>query len=172
VADVRNNILGSVFNFPASNSVANPADQLLATSFILPQMMQVSKPLDGVGNTTANPNYNPSLRSALLGSSYAANFDTAGSLLRSPRAPPAPSTTAPAPAPSPPATSPITDNGSGGGNWLFGNFNQNGKRDLRLGRLGGSRCPGQALRQRRGVDANGGTLNTLRCPDWRHRWRT
>jgi len=128
VADVRNNILGSVFNFPASNSVANPADQLLATSFILPQMMQVSKPLDGVGNTTANPNYNPSLRSALLGSSYAANFDTAD---------PASITKGAAGAKYNGASTSaftsgdiaITDNGLGGGNWLFGNFNQNGKRD-------------------------------------------
>jgi hypothetical protein len=163
VADVRGNILGSVFNFPASNSVANPADQLLATSFILPQMMQVTKPLDGVGNTSPNPNYNATLRNALLGSSYAANFDTAD---------PASITKGAAGAKYNGASTtsfssgdiPITDNGAGGGNWLFGNFSQNGKRDYASAVIAAQDAQAKLFASGAGVDANGGTLNAVKVP--------
>jgi hypothetical protein len=76
VATVKNNILNAVTQFPAT-SIANPADQLLATSFILPQMMAVEKNVDGINQSTANPGYSASLRTAFLGSSYAANFNPA-----------------------------------------------------------------------------------------------
>lgn len=124
VAKVRGNILNAVTNFPAT-SIANPADQLLANSFILPQMMAVEKNVDGINQSAANPGYSSSLRTAFLGSSYAANFN-----------------------PDDPAN--VTNGnkavyGGAGtnvqnmakpeqilvtpGNYLFGNFNQNGVRD-------------------------------------------
>jgi hypothetical protein len=163
VADVRNNILGSVFNFPASNSVANPADQLLATSFILPQMMQVTKTLDGVGNTSPNPNYNAGLRDALINSSYAANFNVGD---------PSQITKGASGAKYNGASStsfssgdiPITDNAAGGGNWLFGNFNQNGKRDYASAVIAAQDAQAKLFTSGGGVDANGGTLNTFKVP--------
>jgi hypothetical protein len=54
VAAFRNNILVSTSLFPNTNSVANAADALLSKSFILPQMMQVKKSMDGVGVAVAN----------------------------------------------------------------------------------------------------------------------
>jgi hypothetical protein len=125
VAGVKNNILSAVTQFPAT-SIANPADQLLATSFILPQMMQVEKSVDGVNQSTANPIYNSGLRTAFLGSAYAANFNPAD--------------------PSTVTTGSSAFYGGGGTNiqnmakaeqifitpqnYLFGNFNQNGTRDF------------------------------------------
>jgi len=74
VADVRANILSTVANFPSSTSVDDPADALLANSFILPEHDGGEKPIDGVGLSTTNPIYNSGLRTALIGSSYATNF--------------------------------------------------------------------------------------------------
>ncbi len=158
VADMRGNIVGSVFNFPASNSVANPADQLLATSFILPQMMQVTKTLDGVGQAVANPQYNSGLRSALIGSGYATNFavgdpsqitkGAAGAKYNGA----ATGTTA--------GDIPITDNGSGGGNWLFGNFNQDGKRDYAAVVIAAQDAQAKLFASGAGVDANSGSVNS------------
>ncbi len=129
VADVRGNILGTVANFPSSTSVADPADQLLATSFILPQMVSKTKQYDGIGTQVNNPNYNANLRGALLGSSYANNFAVGD---------PSKITSGASGALYNGATNngtlgagsiAITDTGSGHGNYLFGNFNQNGIRD-------------------------------------------
>ena len=124
VAGFRNNIQVSTFGFPNSNSVANAADQLLATSFILPQMMQVNKQFDGAA-TFNNANYNDGLRNALLSSSYAAKFnvDAPGTITKGAG-----------------ATYGNAGNNLGSfvgaaikitdQNYLFGNFNQNGTRDF------------------------------------------
>ena len=124
VAQFRSNVLSSVVNFPAA-SIANPADQLLSNSFILPQMMAVEKNVDGINQSTANASYSSSLRSAFLGSSYAAKFN-----------PDDPSTVT--------NGSNAVYGGAGvnvqnmakpeqilitGNSYLFGNFNQNGVRD-------------------------------------------
>jgi hypothetical protein len=125
VAAFRANILSSVSAFPNTSSLSNPADGLLNKSFILPQMMQKAKAVDGIGTTIANPSYNGTLRGQFLASVYANNF-----------------------APLDPTT--ITTGAAGatygkGGNntasfngqitltsqnYLFGNFNQLGVRDF------------------------------------------
>ncbi|HVT89867.1 MAG TPA: dockerin type I domain-containing protein [Tepidisphaeraceae bacterium] len=165
VADVRNNILSSVKNFPASMSVANPADQLLSSSFILPQMVWQKKDLDGVGVQTAKSanintdaaDYDHNLRNALLGSSYANNF-----------APDDPSTkTAGASGAIYNGASGgttfsgninITDAGSGHGNWMFGNFKQNGVRDFSAVKAAVS-AQAALFASGAGVDANSGSAN-------------
>lgn len=123
VAAFRGNITTSVNRFPAA-SVGNPADQLLATGFVLPQMMMVEKNVDGLNQSTANPSFNSTLRNEFLASSYAANFtpDSASSV-----------------------TSGVGSTYGNAGNntalfngqipitaqnYLFGNFNQNGVRDF------------------------------------------
>lgn len=125
VAAFRNNILVSTSLFPSTNSVANAGDQLLASGFVLPQMMAVAKPMDGVGLAVSNgTNYNAGLRTALLNSSYAANFN--------------------ADAPTTITKGAGSTYGNAGNNtasflgqinvtsqnYLFGNFNQNGTRDF------------------------------------------
>ena len=61
IAQLRDNVINSVnANFPNPASFNDPADQLLANSFILPQMMLVDKTTDGgatfdVSNNVANP---------------------------------------------------------------------------------------------------------------------
>ena len=77
VRDVRDNVLNAVANFPAT-SVANPADALVQNSLILPQFMQVKKDRDGLNRSTLNPDYNPALSAAFLGSpSLTAKFNPA-----------------------------------------------------------------------------------------------
>jgi hypothetical protein len=124
VADVRANILSSVSAFPNTSSISNAADGLLNKSFILSQMMQKTKTLDGVGTATDNPNYDANLRNALIASSYAPNFNVAD--------------------PNSVTTGSGANYGKGGNNtagfngqiaitnknYLFGNFNQAGVRDF------------------------------------------
>jgi hypothetical protein len=74
VADMRANILQSVANFPAP-SVANPADQLLQLSFMLPQLAKFSKDIDGLNRDFVNPNYNAGLSNTFLGSPLANAFN-------------------------------------------------------------------------------------------------
>lgn len=129
VVDFQNNITSAVATFPPP-TVANPADALLSNGFILPQMMAQYKQFDG-DTTVDRTGYSASLRTALLGSGYATNFNVgdpttvtkgnnavygngAGSNLGAFSG----------------DAIPITDLGAGKGNWLFGNFNQNGIRDF------------------------------------------
>jgi hypothetical protein len=74
VRDMRGNILQSVANFPAP-SVANPADQLLQLSFMLPQLAKFSKDIDGLNRDFANPTYNATLSGQFLASAFAAAFN-------------------------------------------------------------------------------------------------
>jgi hypothetical protein len=127
VRNLRNNILTAVASFPpAGTNLANsvsPADGMLATSFILPQIMSVTKASDGINQSVANGSQNTSLKDAFLlpANGYTGAFT-----------PDAPTT--------------VTA-GTGGtygnfaatsaaginittSNYLFGNFNQNGIRDI------------------------------------------
>lgn len=148
ISKLRNNILNSVnATFPNQASLNTPADQLLFNSFILPQMMLVAKPLDGattsdVSATVVNGQTHAQWRAALLGdSTVTAKFNTtaavnvtagnssqygvasganglaagnAGSVLITAQDSSGIATSA--------AAAPK-------GNYLFGNFNQNGVRD-------------------------------------------
>jgi hypothetical protein len=58
VAGFRNNVLVGVQNFPNTNTIANAGDQMLANGFVLPNMMMVTKPMDGIGLATLNPGSN------------------------------------------------------------------------------------------------------------------
>lgn len=73
VRDVRDNILNAVANFPPT-SVANPADGLLQTGFLLPQFVKFVEDVDGLNSDDPNPDYNATLSGQFLGSAYATNF--------------------------------------------------------------------------------------------------
>ncbi len=124
-----NNITTAVANepFPTSVSLANPADTLLATGYIVPQLMLVQKQMDGLNQSSVNPTYNSDYRNnVFLASQVVHNtFDTpdastvtsgVGSTYGNIKGANAINITA-------------TPDGAGG-NYLFGNFNQNGVRDL------------------------------------------
>lgn len=165
VADVRGNILGAVKNFPASLSVANPGDSLLANSFILPQMVWKSKTLDGVGVATSKSantatdgaGYDHNLRDALLNSSYTTNFDVADP--SSIKAGASGAFYNGSGGGSTGGNINITSSGSTGGNWLFGNFNQNGIRDFSA--IKSAQAAQAALfASGAGVDMNSGSINS------------
>ncbi len=138
VQTLKNTISNSVTNFPNTFSTNNPADGALRTSFILPQFMIVAKDTDGGAVTSQSSD----LHDAFIGSVYASNFTTfspsgitAGSGSRyGVAAGPSGNTAL--------GTSLIyiTAQSSSGanstaanapkGNYLFGNFNQNGLRDF------------------------------------------
>ena len=122
VAGVRANVINTIGHFPAA-SVANAADQLLAASFILPQMMQVEKTLDGVNASTPNVGYNSTQHDQFLASSYANNFAVAD---------PSTVTTGSGATYGAAGNNAASFNGSipiTAQNYLFGNFNQTGTRD-------------------------------------------
>jgi hypothetical protein len=149
VAKLRGNVLNSVTTFPNPLSTNNPADALLNNSFILPQMMTVTKQFDGgsytnVASDTVNGQTHSQWRSALLGSAFANNFSvndpaaqTAGTGSQYGVAPVNGGNSALAAGA---VSIPITAQDSSGnptsaasapkGNYLFGNFNQNGVRDF------------------------------------------
>ncbi|MGH7178668.1 MAG: PEP-CTERM sorting domain-containing protein [Tepidisphaeraceae bacterium] len=121
VLDFRENIFQSVANFPAA-SVGNPADQLLALSFMLPQLVKFSKAIDSLNQDVANPTYNAGLSTTFLGSAtFTAPFN-----------PDAPNTITTGT--SSKYGNSNVGNGSGtpaagdiiinNGNWLFGDFDQ------------------------------------------------
>ena len=132
VKAIRNNILLSSKRFNPTNTanVFGPSDGLIANSFIPTQLLQLTKSVDGLGTTSANPNYSASNTASFLGDSFATNkflvgggnspnnvTAGSGSIYASNLAS---GTNAIA----------ITDNGGGTGNYLLGNFNQTGTRDL------------------------------------------
>jgi hypothetical protein len=115
IAKLRNNVLNSVnATFPNQSSINTPADQLLNKSFILPQMMLLSKPTDGaassdVSGVVVNGKTHAQWRNDFLGD---------------PNLPGDVAITA----------QDISGNSTGAaaapkGNYLFGNFNQTGVRD-------------------------------------------
>ena len=138
VADFRKNILGTVANYTTSTptSVANPADQLLATNFIPQEFMAKRKAdgIDGVGNTEGNPDYVPSYRNAFLSSGIGATLkaDAPNSITNGVSSVYGGSgTTNAGTFGNISITAASNANGStAGGNYLFGNFRQNGIRDF------------------------------------------
>lgn len=139
VARFRFNITQTVSNFTPNalpTSAANPADSALANSFILPQMMAVEKTTDGVGVSSANPIYDPSSQAFLTDptNGYSIKFHvddptqiTSGNNSTYGNGKGSNGGAFPAGAIN------ITDNDPAGhttGNYLFGNFNQNGIRDF------------------------------------------
>lgn len=138
---IRNNILSSVTSFPNPTSAFNAADSLITNSFVLPQMMIVSKTVDG-GSYTVEPG---PMRAALLADSTASGRFTVNNPINQT----AGNNSNYGVAPLASGNSilgvgvvniPITaqnaagalDGSAGavGGNYLFGNFNQNGVRDF------------------------------------------
>ena len=116
-----------------SHRINNPGDTLLAQSFIPEQYMIVSKPIDGIANTSNNTQYVWRFR------------PQPPPPLRFPASP----ATSPPPTPPPPAPARSTAKFSGStyaasaqgnititsSNYLFGNFNQTGTRDLKRRRI-------------------------------------
>jgi hypothetical protein len=125
VRSFRNNTLSSANAFPLPSnlaSTASPAQGMLLTSFIIPKLMQVKKGQDGINESFANPDYDATLSGAFLGTpSLTIAFN-----------------------PDDPTTVKEGFNSTYGnfaatstagikistGNYLFGNFNQNGMRDF------------------------------------------
>jgi hypothetical protein len=75
VQDVRDNVLNSVVTFGSGASVATPADALIDNSLILPQMMLVNKPIDGLNQSDVNASRDVALRNAFLADARAGNFN-------------------------------------------------------------------------------------------------
>jgi hypothetical protein len=150
VAAIANNVLNSVTNFPNPLSTFDPADGLLNTGFVLPQMMLVAKPYDGAATTDVSNNTvviqgstytHAQLQQLLVGSSYAAAFSAnnpnvqnqgAGSFYGVATAqniagPNGGTNINTVVGPAYAGANRIAITAS---NYLFGNFNQNGIRDL------------------------------------------
>ncbi|HEX3357458.1 MAG TPA: PEP-CTERM sorting domain-containing protein, partial [Tepidisphaeraceae bacterium] len=155
IITLRDNVLNSVnANFPNPSTFSDPADQLLANSFLLPQMMVVDKATDGGTITPVGDNVvtlggggtitQSGLRMETLAvSSVTKNFDTlpganvtsgSGALYG------VTSNTSISFTGAGGVNVPITAEDSSGnptlvpsapkGNYMFGNFNQNGVRDF------------------------------------------
>ncbi|HMB96822.1 MAG TPA: hypothetical protein VKK61_12340, partial [Tepidisphaeraceae bacterium] len=147
VAKLRNNILSSVnVHFPNAATLNDPADQLLAQSFILPQMMLVSKQVDGgatsdVSTAVVNGQTHSSWRSQFLADpNLPGNFNTLAAASVTAGSGSNYGVTSTTSLAGGAAAVPITAEDSSGnntaaaaapkGNYLFGNFNQTGVRDL------------------------------------------
>jgi hypothetical protein len=148
IAKLRNNVLDSVnATFPNQSSINTPADQLLNKSFILPQMMLVSKPTDGaassdVSGIVVNGKTHAQWRNDFLGDpNLPGNFNTAAPTSvtsgNGSKYGVVTGTTSLAPGNSGDVAitaQDISGNSTGAaaapkGNYLFGNFNQTGVRD-------------------------------------------
>jgi hypothetical protein len=68
VENFINNITSATANspLPTSTSLANPADTLLATSFILPSLMMVQKNQDGLNQSQANASFDSNYRNNIF----------------------------------------------------------------------------------------------------------
>lgn len=128
VRDFRDNILNAVASqpFPTTTSVANPADALLANSYIVPQLMLVQKSQDGLNQSSVNPNYNSQYRNQVFlpAAATAVNFNPDD---------PATVTSGVGSTYGSAGTNTALFNGQiaiTSQNYLFGNFNQNGTRDF------------------------------------------
>ncbi len=83
IVKLRDNVLNSVTNFPNQLSLNDAADQLIAQSFLLPQFMTVDKATDGgavtgIGSITAGSMTHDQWRAAALvpANGVTTNFDT------------------------------------------------------------------------------------------------
>ena len=149
VRDFRDNILNAdaTVGVGQTSSVANPADELVANGYIVPKLMLVQKSVDGLNQASANSTYDSNYRSTVFlpstvgnaafnpdtpatvtdggGTAFYGGSNTAG--VNGVQAVQTPAGSS--------DRIHITDpNGASGdhskGNWLFGNFNQNGIRDF------------------------------------------
>lgn len=135
--DLRDNILQSVHNASFTSATQhpyNPADALLAAGFVLPDMMLVSKSVDGVGTASPNPIYNADFRNNQFLPNAAAAFGPADpTTITSGSGGSYGNASANGVVVGTTSTDKInitaTSDGKGG-NYLFGNFNQNGVRDF------------------------------------------
>ena len=126
VKAVRNNILTSARGYSPTSSanVFGPSDALLVNSFIPEQLLALSKTFDGVGTTSANPTYNASNSATFLGTPFLTGKFLVGNG-NSPTQITAGSASYASNLASGTNAIAITNN-----NYLLGNFNQNGTRDL------------------------------------------
>ena len=141
VRDLRDNMLQSVHNASfqqATQHPFNPADALLAAGFVLPDMIMVQKAVDGVGVASVNPIYNADFRNNQFLPNAAPAFSpadpatvTSGSGSTYGNANANNTVVGTTPTDKINITSATDAQGNPtGGNWLFGNFNQNGIRDF------------------------------------------
>ncbi|MFI5379584.1 MAG: dockerin type I domain-containing protein [Tepidisphaerales bacterium] len=125
VLQLRNNAVQSAAQFPADSSFGNPANSMLATSYLPLQMVRVTKVTDGLNMSTANTNYNGTLVASALSNipTLAGNFtpDAASSVTTGTGSFYGNSETGAAATPVAPAGGAIPINSK---NWLFGNFDQ------------------------------------------------
>lgn len=73
VAQLRANVLYGAQNFNSVATYSNPGDALLGLGFIPKQLMSVTKTVDGVNTSSANPNLSTSDQALFLAGSYPAN---------------------------------------------------------------------------------------------------
>ncbi len=123
VAAYRQNILFGAFNEGTLSGLNNPGDTLIANSFIPEEYMAVTKDVDGIGTSSANPNYDAT-GNANINSFFGTNFQTNNT-----------ATTGSGSIYGKNGKSVYTTPAQGdivitNTNYLFGNFNQNGSRDL------------------------------------------
>ena len=71
--DFRDNIINSATQFPTNQTFVNPGNGLVAQGFLPAQLLQVTKAGDGEA-VTSNPNYNASAFALVRNSSLAGNF--------------------------------------------------------------------------------------------------
>jgi hypothetical protein len=123
VAAYRQNVLYGAYNEGTLAGLNNPGDTLIANSFIPEEYMAVTKTVDGIGTSSPNPTYDAT-GNANINTFYGVNFATTNT-----------ATTG--------TGSIYGKNGKSvyitptqgdilitNTNYLFGNFNQNGSRDL------------------------------------------
>lgn len=148
IAKLRNNVIQSVqANFPNQASFNDPADQLIANSFLLPQFMLVDKATDGgatsdVSGQVVNGQTHTQWRNAAINpaNGVTANFDTTAGANVTAGVGAQYGVTSTTTLASGAVNVPITAQDSSGnatsaaaapkGNYLYGNFNQNGVRDF------------------------------------------
>jgi hypothetical protein len=152
VADYRQNILGSISPtvYNNLNSAANPADGLVNTGFVLPQYMAVSKDVDGGATTPRTQASDYSTFRSFQATNYTINNSGSSLTSLSPDRIKSGTSAYGNVASGIPITAPTANTG----NWLFGNFNQNGIRDLAAVK---SALAAQAALQASGYGTNWGT---------------
>jgi hypothetical protein len=160
VRNFRDNVLNAVASFPLPTNLANaasPADGLLNTSLILPQLMAVKKTGDGINQSVANSSQNVALANAFL--------DPNNGLVQAFN-PADPNTVTKGASSTYGAVTPaggqgaikITDQ-----NYLFGNFLQNGVRDF-AAVLAAQDAQAKLLASGAGVDMFSGSSNATVVP--------
>jgi hypothetical protein len=148
IIKLRDNVLNSVnIHFPNPASFNDPADQLIATSFLLPQFMLVDKSVDGgattdVSSVMVNGKSHADWRTDALNpaNGVTSNFDTTAAINVTAGSSAKYGVTSTTGLAGGVTAIPITAQDSSGnatgtaaapaGNYLFGNFNQTGVRDF------------------------------------------